>query len=141
MTGDRLPPEDHTARYCPGSKLMEDGSVGGAAFYLREGEQYLSVEWLEALNQTSRVDEIHAVVQILLKKLRLGASAAIAVLNVGEVGHYVHESSGFQIRFVHEPEPADFAHSGIFDTDQDEMMIAELIAEKVAESFPVKDLS
>jgi len=98
----------------------------------------VSVEWLEALNQLTRSDEIQAVVSLLSAKLNLGASARIAVTNVGQVCRYVADAAGLSIRFLHEPEPADPAHSGIYDTRQDEMLIAELIAEMVIETFPVR---
>jgi hypothetical protein len=39
---------------------------------------------------------------------------------------------------LHEPEPDDPAHSGIHDIAQDEILIADLIAEKVEETYPVK---
>lgn len=138
MTGASLPSQDHTARYCPRSRLLEDGTVSGTAFYLRPGEPYVSVEWLECLNQPTRRHEIRMVVGILAQKLRIKASAVIAVSNVGDVCAHVSEASGFQISFVHEPEPDDPAHSGIYGTDQDEMMIAELIAEKATESYGVR---
>ncbi len=138
MSGKHLPIEDHAARYCPGSKLSENGEVSGTAFHLRQGEPYVSVEWLEYLNLPSRDDEVRGIADILAHKLRLGASAKIAVLNVGEVCGYVEQASGFYIRFLHEPEPLDPAHSGIHDTAQDEILICELIAETVAESYPAK---
>ena len=129
---------DHTARYCPGSKLTEDGGIAPTAFHLRKEESYLSVEWLEYLDQPSRPDEIKEVINMLSQKLHLGASAKIATLNVGTVCQYVQDVSMFSIRFLHEPESNDPAHSGIHDTDQDEMMIGELIAEKVENNYPVK---
>ncbi len=133
-----LPLNDHTARYCPGSKLTEDGCPAPTAFHLRRGETYLSVEWLEALNQESRNEAITDVIAVLSDKLRLGASARLAVLNVGQVCRHVREASMYSLRFLHEPEPDDPVHSGIHDTAQDEMLIAELIAEKVEGLYPVK---
>ena len=138
VTGEHLPFQDHAARYCPGSRISADGTVSATAFFLRRGEKYLSAEWLEHLKESSRVDEIRTVIDILSRKLQLGASARLAVLNVGAVCSHVTEASGFRIRFMHEPEPDDPAHSGIWDTNQDEMMISELIAQKVYEMHPVK---
>lgn len=136
--GDHLPLQDHTARYCPGTKLTEDDRPAPTAFHLRRGETYLSVEWLEALNQESRNDAISEAIAILSGKLRLGANARLAVLNVGQVCRYVREASLYSIRFLHEPELHDPAHSGIHDTGQAEMLIAELITEKVEAIYPVK---
>jgi len=138
MQGEHLPLQDHTARYCPGSRIAENGKPAPAAFHLRKGEPYLSVEWLEYLGQPGRPDEIRAVIEILSKKLRLGASARIAVLGVGAVCAHVRKETGYSIRVLHEPEPDDPAHSGIHDTAADEMMIAELIAEAVEETHPVQ---
>lgn len=139
MTGEHLPLRDCTARYCSGSTISEDGSVSPTAFHLRRGEKYLSVEWLEFLKQPTRTHEIHKVIEILSRKLRLGATSRVAVTKVGDVCGHVMDSIGLEIRFLHEPEPDDPAHSGIFDTAQDEMMIAEHIVEKVLDTHLVKD--
>ncbi len=138
MKGEHLPYEDHTARYCPGSKIEDNGRIAPTAFHLRRGEPYLSVEWLEHLGQSDRSEEIQAVIAIFSQKLHLGSSARIAVLEVGSVCGYVRKETRYSIRFLHEPEPDDPAHSGIHNTAQDEMLIAELIAEKVDEAYPVK---
>jgi hypothetical protein len=68
MKGDHLPGNDHVVRYCPGSKIAEDGTPLATAS---------------------------------------------------------------TIRALHEPSKYDPAPAGIHDTAQDEMIIAELIAETV----------
>ena len=60
MKGDHLPANDHVVRYCAGSKLAEDGTPLAAAFFLRRNEKYLSVEWLEYLQQHAKDDPAHA---------------------------------------------------------------------------------
>ena len=97
-----------------------------------------SYEFEVAKTGKEKKDEMRGVVDIFSQKLHLGASAKIAVLNVGDVCSYVKEASEFSIRFLHEPDPLDPAHSGIHDTIQDEMLIGELIAEKVGDTHPVK---
>lgn len=140
MKGEHLPYADHTARYCPGSKIEDNGRIAPTAFHLRRGETYLSVEWLEYLGQPDRSGEILAVIDILAKKLRLGSSARVAVLEVGIVCSHVRKETGYLLRFLHEPEPGDPAHSGIHDTKVDEMIIAELIAESVEETHMVQKI-
>lgn len=98
MKGEHLPVQDHTARYCPGSRLAENGKPAPVAFHLRKGEPYLSVEWLEYPGQPGRLDEIRAVIEILSKKLRLGSSARLAVLGVGAVCDHVRKETGYSIR-------------------------------------------
>jgi predicted transcriptional regulator len=138
MKGAPLPREDHIARYCGGSHISEDGLITPTAFHLRrdQNEKYLSVDWLEILNQPDRISEIAAVRGIISQRLRLGKTSKIGILKVGEVIDYVINESRSSIRILHGPEPDEPSHSGIYDTDQDEELIAELIAEKVLEIYP-----
>ena len=46
MNGTPVPDSDHVARYCKPSSVDEDLPVL-TAFLLREGEEYISVNWLE----------------------------------------------------------------------------------------------
>ena len=131
MKGDHLPGKDHVIRYCPGSKLAEDGTPLGTAFYLRRNEKYLSVEWMEYFQQRTKECAVKEVESILLRKLNVGSTARMAVLNVDNLCHHVKTQTALTIRVLHEPSGKDPAHSGIYDTDQDEMIIAELIAETV----------
>lgn len=138
MKGDKLPSQDHVARYCGYTTLSEDGKVSSTAFRLRKDrkEQYLSVQWLECLRKPDRFSEIQELRRILSGNLTLGTTARIAVLHVGTVCDYVKECSGYNIKVLHEPQPGDPSHSGIHDTIQDEIMIAELIVEKIVETYP-----
>lgn len=140
MKGDPVPNPHHIARYCGGTQINEDGSISGAAFRLRAGEEFLSVNWLEFLYRTTR-DEIGEIRRVLGAKLRLGATAKIAVLGVGQLRRYVHSESPDKrdLRVLHEPElPGDPSHSGVFNVFPDDDLIADLIAEIVQETHPVK---
>lgn len=136
MKGDRLPPQDHIARYCGGRQISEDGQVAPTAFHLRSGEDYLSVQWLEILEQPDRIAEISEVRRVLGLSLRIGSIAQIAVLNVGNVCNHVEKAAGLSIRVTHEPFPGNLSHSGIHDTAQDETLISELIVERILETHP-----
>ncbi len=143
MKDDPLPDADHISRYCPGSSL-ENGEITGSSFLLRPDDEYLSVNCLERLEKQDREAEISEVRQVLSTKLRLGSTAKIAVMNVGEIKDHVHRNSPDRrdLRILHRPdEPPNFpdpAHSGIFDTVVDEQLIAELIAETVKETFSAR---
>jgi len=76
MKGDHLPGKDHVIRYCPGSKLAEDGTPLGTAY-------------------------------------------------VDNLCHHVKTQTALTIRVLHEPSGKDPAHAGIYDTDQDEMIITD----------------
>ncbi len=121
-----------------------NGEVTGVSFYLRAEEEYLSVNWLEFLGLGDRDSEIGEIRRVLSTKRNLGSTAKIAVLNVGDMKDHVRQNSPDprDLRVLHRPdEPPDMpdpSHSGIFDTRQDEQLIAELIAEKVLETFAAK---
>ncbi|MDZ7760068.1 MAG: hypothetical protein U5L00_07425 [Desulfovermiculus sp.] len=138
MKGDHLPFTHHIARYCSGTRLTNQGCPAPTAFHLRPGETFLSVQWLEYLEQADRSNEIQEVVNALARNMHFGKTAKIAVLNVGQICNHVDDYAGYLIRVLHEPEKGNEAHSGIHDTIQDEMIIAELLAEKVSEVHAVK---
>lgn len=142
MKDDPVPSTDHISRYCKGTAILPNGRVSAAAFYLGSGHEYLSVNWLEFLELDNRQAEIVEVRKVLATKLNLRSSARIAVLNVGEIQEHAQNEclDALIIRILHRPdeppEKPDPSHSGIFDTDLDEPLITELIAEKVIETYP-----
>ena len=81
---------------------------------------------------------------MLATKLTLGSTAILAVLNVGDTQDHVRQNSqdDRDLRVLHRPdEPPDKpdpSHSGIFDTSEDEQLIAELIAEMVLETYAAR---
>ncbi len=143
MKDEPLPPDHHISRYCRGASV-ENGEPTAASFMLRGNEDYLSVNWLEFLGLGDRDSEIAEIRRVLGTKLKLGSTAKIALLEVGSMKEYVRENSQDAIdpRVLHLPdEPPDIpdpSHSGIFDTRQDEQLIAQLIAEKVLERYDAK---
>lgn len=144
MKGDSLPDSDHVSRYC-GFETAPNGEITGAAFLLRSGEPYLSVNWLEHLKAKDRTDELRELRDRLAKRLRLGAKARLAVLQVKRSREYVSENSPDNrvLLFTHEPitppNSEDDSHSGIYNTkSEDEMLIAELLAESVEDNYAAK---
>ncbi len=143
MKDDQIPPDHHVSRYCGGGSLL-NGEVTGVSFYLRAEDEYHSVNWLDFLGLGDRDSEIGEIRRVLSTKMNLGSTAKIAVLNVDYMKDHVRQNSPDHrdLRVLHRPdEPPDKpdpSHSGIFDTRQDEQFIAELIAEKVLETFAAK---
>ena len=146
MTGDIVPTEDHISRYCSPLRCTEEGQVTGAAFQLREIDEYLSVNWLEYLQQAIWQEKIQEVRRVLNSKLRLTANAKIAVLNVGDIIDHVRTKSPDHrnLSVLHEPiedDPSqedDLSHSGIYGFKYEDPMIGDLIAEVVQETYPAK---
>jgi hypothetical protein len=144
MKNQPLPDQDQISRYCRGGSVSSDGKVTGASFLPKPDEDYISVNWLELLDLPDRSAEISEVRGVLTTKLRLGATALVSVLNVGEVKSHVYERSedGRMLRILHRPdEPPEYpdpSHSGIFEALSDRETICILIAEVVRETYPAK---
>ncbi|VVM08198.1 hypothetical protein [Methylacidimicrobium tartarophylax] len=143
MEDDSIPDRDHVARYCRGGSIRIDGKVSGVAFQLRPGEEYLSVDWLEFLNQESRESQIARLRPILERRLKVGAKAQIAVLNVGEAKRAVRSEcpDGREVDFRHKPLKDAPSHSGIFGCAHGEDLISDLLARIISQTFPAKAVS
>ena len=83
MKGETIPDQNHIARFCRPMQVPE-GQIQATAFMLREGEESLSVNWLEFLNCSSRESEIAKIRTIYSETFTVGARARIAVLNIDE---------------------------------------------------------
>ncbi len=139
MKGQAVPDSNHVARYCRASSV-DSGEIQATAFMMRENEPYLSVNWLEELKRPDRKDEIRELQLLYSRKLRVCATARIAVLNVGAVRIKVeHESvDGRLLSITHEPESDDPSHAGIYGIPHDDEFVAELIAQVVSETHPAR---
>lgn len=122
---------NHVARHCGQTKVL-NGKVDGSAFVLPQGQKSISVNWLEYLNKPTRPEEIRAICQAYVQKgRRVGARSWFAILQTGSTVHSVQQKAKKTIRFLHDPEPLDPSHSGIFNVPPEDYLIADLIAESV----------
>ncbi len=143
MKGDKIPDNDHISRLCQ-PKHVHDGQIQATAFQLRKEEESLSVNWLEVLNCSSREIEIDEIRKTLSAKLRIGARAEIAVLNVGETCKKVlmesEDNRNLEVFHapVFTPEIFDPSHSGIYNLKHSDEFISELILETVIETYPAR---
>ncbi|MDY6932982.1 MAG: hypothetical protein SVZ03_02010 [Spirochaetota bacterium] len=140
MKGEKIPDQDHISRFCRPMQAPE-GQIQATAFMLREGEESLSVNWLEFLNCSSRENEITKIRTIYSETFAVGARAKIAILNVGEVRKKVLKESqdSRNLEVFHNPIINDPSHSGIYNLKQDNELIAELILETVRESYSARE--
>jgi hypothetical protein len=139
MKGDVIPDPDHVARHC-GASTVDEGKIQATAFMLREPHVYLSVNWLEELGRPNRASQVRDLQKLYATKLKLGAKARIAILNVGTVRTKVESESSDRrlLRVLHDPEPDDSSHSGIYEIPYDDDLVAELIAQVVLENHPAR---
>ncbi len=139
MKGDKIPEENNIARLCF-PRTVNNGEIQPTAFMLREGEEYLSVNWLEYLKCSNRDCEIAEIQKVYSKKFDVRPRARIAVLNVGEVCEKVKTESSDKrnLDILHLPEETDLSHSGIYNLREDVELIAELIHEKIHDTYPAR---
>ena len=143
MTADELPYESHVVRYVKPS-LVEDETVDGSAFVLREGEATLSVNWLEAFGGNDPDHQLGEVRRLF--RLQLSRNGRFAKLHVGETKRNVSENAkeiNILAKMGVRAEPlcptgefaADPSHAvvtGLPPGDSDEaLLIGDLIAECV----------
>ena len=87
----------------------------GEAFLLREGEEFLSANWLEFFQPVDRGVQIAAVRQTLLDKgRRVAGTAFFAVLNVGTTVVKCKMELNVDLRFIALGETRDPSHTGIY---------------------------
>ncbi len=139
MKGDEIPDSNHIARFCRPKQVVGE-QIQGSAFLVRRNEESLSVNWLEFLGCSNREQELMELRKVYAAKFSVGASAKIAVLNVGIVGHKVLSESPDKrkLNFLHNQEDNDPSHSGIYNLKHDDMLIAELICEAIQEAHPAR---
>ena len=111
--GHQLSATDNVARYCGFEKLREDGLPSPAAFLIEEGHDFLSTVWLEYFHDSDRVVQISGARDALAVKLRLGARAKIATLNVGEAVTVCKQQGNIDIEVRLTGESHDPSHAGI----------------------------
>jgi hypothetical protein len=137
MRGDRIPEHDHISRYCK-PRTVCDGQIQASAFIIRQGEESLSVNWLECLGCGDRESEIRQMREIYGSKFSgIGHKARIAILNVGEICKKVlteHPDDSRNINVLHDPRENDPSHSGIYNLRPDDILIAELILSTIRTS-------
>jgi hypothetical protein len=134
MKDDPLPSGDHVSHYCSAHFLDEDGRPAQTAFYLKKGEDCVSVNWLEYTGLPTRSRQLDAVRKALIEKgLTIRKSGKLAVLRVGDVTSIELSDKKQRISVSHQPEPPhDPSHSGIFYPSADQALV-EFIATRVAE--------
>ena len=101
-----------------------------AFFTPRQGEEYLSVNWLEYFGETNLPAAVERVREVFRgKNYQVRPNGRFAVLNVGAAKTAVREGVDRSLRINHLPLVDDESHSGILGyTSQDLAVAVELRA-------------
>ncbi len=128
---EQLPNHHHVARHCR-ARDMADGIPRENAFRLRQGEEFLSTNWLEHFHGSDRQVQIAGAQQALTDKgFRIRRNAAFAVLNVGAAMTACQSELNVNIRIAALGESRDPSHTGIFGYSANDTDVAAVLARQV----------
>jgi hypothetical protein len=124
-----LPAEDHIARYIRSGLLIRDETrriigVHPPAFFLRDSEKNLSVDWIEHYPGGKAV-QLREVVQHA--ELVLKPNDAYGVLQVGKFSDVCARRT-VKVRIIYDPTPKNPAHSEVHQYPRDNMELATALA-------------
>ena len=132
MTGDPLPDEHHVLRYCPPSKIDDDGLPAVEAFLPRESDNFLSTNWMEYFNEGEVGDVIAQVLVVLRKKLTIKGKGKLARLNVGEAKSAARAAGYGNVNIEERPEKGDLSHAGIVGYAHAQLDVAAVLQSLVS---------
>ena len=99
---------------------------------MREGEVFLSTNWLEYFHESERVDQLEGVKQALTNKgFQIRSTAYFAVLNVGSAISICKDYLALDIFFSTTGEFSDPSHTGIYGYSSLNARTAALLAASV----------
>ena len=111
MSERNLDSEDNVARYCAPRKIVE-GMPSFEAFLLRDGEDFLSTNWLEYFHVSDRQLQMLGVRHALDGKgFHTNVNGVFAVLNVGYSTGQVRDAT---LIFRLLGQDVDPSHTGVF---------------------------
>lgn len=113
MLGDEIDEEHHISRYCS-PLLVVNGLPAAEAFFLKRGEKYLSVNWLEYFDTQDLVQAIDRVRQIFIDKgYGIKVNGRFASFQVRKVIDIISSHSRISAKVIHKPEKNDPSHCGV----------------------------
>ena len=140
LTSGTLSYQHHVARYCR-PRWIVNGAVSRDAFLLREGEPYLSTNWLEHFHSSDRQAQMPGIRAALASKFRIDADGRFAILNVGQTAYRSLRFCNVPLRFQVLGQTHDPSHTGIFGygaatVDPKGNDVAQSLAASVLELYP-----
>ena len=132
-----LPDAHHVIRYVPWSRLRKDEDdhvigVLGAAFRLRESEEYLSATWAEYFASARPEFIVAAAMAIRASNVTVTPRSGFAIGNVGKIKETcLANERKHKVRIIHEEEDDNKAHTALRQWPRDNDPLLELIAADV----------
>lgn len=134
MPTTELPNDDHVLRWAPYGKLHRDGETDEVkgllhtAMVLRDGEDFLSVTWVEYFGRGAADNVDHAIRAFRSgMDKKPGARSAFGKARVGVVKDLCQECRN-PVRVLHEPRELNQGHAGIHKYPRDNQDLFEMLA-------------
>ena len=135
-----LPPDHHVVRYVPWARLRkdeEDNVIGvlGAAFRLRDDDEYLLATWAEFFKKATLDEAVVATVKaIRASRIAVKPRSGFAVGNVQRIKDAcLADSRKHRIRIIHEREDDNEAHTALRGWPRDNEPLMDLICRRYME--------
>jgi hypothetical protein len=131
-----LPDDHHVVRYVPWAKLRKDENdnvigILGAAFRLRDGEEYLSTTWAEFFNGGLINESFGCAVRaIRASDIDVRPKSGFAVGEVGLIkSRCLSDPSKHRIRVIHEKADDNPGHAALRQWPRENESLLELLAD------------
>ncbi len=130
MSNSEISEDHHISRYCKPSAVGDNGLPLAAAFELRDGEDYLSVNWLEFFETSDLSQAIDFVRQAFKKKkYEVRPNGKFVSLQVGKVKEVILRNGHLPVKIIHFDEEDDPSHGGVYGYTASDELISTEIAE------------
>lgn len=131
---NKLESEHHLLRYVSWTRLRKDENdnvlgVVGAAFRLRENEDFLSATWAEFFDGSHDEQLVQSVKAIRASRIDVRPRSGFAIGNVGQVDEAC-TGHGHRVRFLHEREEDNEAHAALRRWPRDAEDLFDLLADE-----------
>ena len=114
MTGRNIPDADNVARYCSPRTVNEDNMPTLDAFKFRNGEEFLSVNWIELLVRSNVPEAVNMLRKILPDTgYNIKKNGRIAVLGIKAIKIAISEVACTP-QIKHDPKRDNPSHSAIY---------------------------
>lgn len=138
----KLLPHHKISRTCFPKSVSADGTITPAAFMLRIGEEYLSVNWLEYYVSLSQTGQVQRCQQDFLNKFRQltrkqKAKYRTAILPVGLMASSIKKDLSANLEVWHLGTKKDPSYSGVFGLPEDNLDTAEYLLGLVEGVYPM----
>jgi hypothetical protein len=142
-SGDELPSDSKFVRYVGFNKMEKDEAdqvLGPSidAFMLKDSHDYLSVTWCEYFEGSAEEQLRCAIEAIRKSKVDVRPKACFCITTAQSLASAISES-GRTFRAVFWPEDDNPAHSGVYGTSDEDLLLLSKLASEIWRDFLTRE--